>query len=81
MTTLRVGTRGSRLALTQARWVCAKLQAVQPSITTREIVIKTHGDMARDRPFDEAWPVGGFVTALETALLAEEIDVAVHSYK
>ncbi|MHC4775518.1 MAG: hydroxymethylbilane synthase, partial [Planctomycetota bacterium] len=35
----------------------------------------------RDRPFDEAWPVGGFVTALETALLAGEIDVAVHSHK
>jgi hydroxymethylbilane synthase len=81
MTTLRVGTRGSRLALTQTRWVCEKLRAAQPSVTTREIVIKTHGDQQRDRPFDEAWPVGGFVTALETALLAGEIDVAVHSYK
>ncbi|MHC4589750.1 MAG: hydroxymethylbilane synthase [Planctomycetota bacterium] len=81
MTTLRVGTRGSRLALTQTRWVCAQLQAAQPSLMIEEIVIKTHGDIARDRPFDETWPVGSFVTALEEALIANEVDVAVHSYK
>jgi hydroxymethylbilane synthase len=80
MTTLRVGTRGSRLALTQTRWVCAQLQAAQ-SLNIEETVIKTHGDVARDRPFDETWPVGSFVTALEEALLADEVDVAVHSYK
>jgi hydroxymethylbilane synthase len=44
-------------------------------------VIRTHGDLERERPFDETWPVGGFVTALESALRAGEIDVAVHSYK
>ncbi|MHC4651784.1 MAG: hydroxymethylbilane synthase [Planctomycetota bacterium] len=81
MTTLRVGTRGSRLALTQTRWVCAQLQTAQRSVNVEEIVIKTHGDVARDRPFDETWPVGSFVTALEEALLADEVDVAVHSYK
>jgi hydroxymethylbilane synthase len=81
MTVFRVGTRGSRLALTQTRWVCAQLQVAQPSVTTEELVIKTHGDIARDRPFDETWPVGSFVTALEEALIAAEIDVAVHSYK
>jgi hydroxymethylbilane synthase len=81
MTTLRVGTRGSQLALTQTRWVCGKVREAEPSVTTEEIIIKTHGDLARDRPFDESWPVGSFVTALESALVAGEIDVAVHSYK
>jgi hydroxymethylbilane synthase len=81
MTTLRVGTRGSRLALSQTRWVCERLQAALPSVATEQIVIRTHGDIEPDRPFDASWPAGGFVTALESALLAGEIDVAVHSYK
>jgi hydroxymethylbilane synthase len=81
MTRLRVGTRGSRLALTQTRWVCEKLAAAQPSVATDQIIIKTHGDIERDRPFDESWPAGSFVTALESALVADQIDVAVHSYK
>jgi hydroxymethylbilane synthase len=79
MSRLRVGTRGSRLALTQTRWVCDQVRAVQPSVKIEEVVIRTHGDLERDRPFDESWPAGGFVTALESALLAGEIDVAVHS--
>jgi hydroxymethylbilane synthase len=58
-----------------------RLRAARPSVAIEEIVIKTHGDIERDRPFDESWPVGSFVTALESALLADEIDVAVHSYK
>jgi hydroxymethylbilane synthase len=81
VTALRVGTRGSQLALAQTRWVCARLRSAQSSVTTEEVVIKTHGDVERDRPFDETWPVGGFVTALESALRNGGIDVAVHSYK
>ena len=65
MTTLRVGTRGSDLALWQTRWVCRKLCAIHPSIEIEEIIIKTHGDTATNQPFDKDWPVGGFVGAIE----------------
>jgi len=81
MTTLRAGTRGSRLALTQTRWVCERLRAAHASLQIEEIIIKTHGDIATDKPFDASWPVGSFVNALEAALLEGEIDFAVHSYK
>jgi hydroxymethylbilane synthase len=81
MTTLRAGTRGSRLALTQTRWVCERLRAAHASLQIEEIIIKTQGDVAVDKPFDASWPVGSFVNALEAALLAGEIDFAVHSYK
>ncbi len=81
MTTLIVGTRGSRLALTQTRWVCDRLRDANPSLRIEEKIIKTHGDVAVDRPFDASWPVGSFVSALEQALLEGEIDFAVHSYK
>ncbi|MHC4947013.1 MAG: hydroxymethylbilane synthase [Planctomycetota bacterium] len=81
MTTLRMGTRGSRLALTQSRHVAATLQGAHAGLTVEEIVIKTHGDAVTDRPFDESWPVGSFVGALEQALAAGEIDFAVHSFK
>jgi len=81
MTTLRAGTRGSRLALTQTRWVCERLRAAHASLQIEEVIIKTHGDLATDKPFDASWPVGSFVNALEAALLEGEIDFAVHSYK
>ncbi|MCP3903899.1 MAG: hydroxymethylbilane synthase [Planctomycetes bacterium] len=81
MTVLRVGTRGSRLALTQTRWVCDHLRKAHGDLEVEEIIIATHGDTAVDQPFDDAWPVGSFVNALERALLDSEIDFAVHSYK
>ncbi len=81
MTTLRVGTRGSDLALWQTRWVATRLRAAQPSLTVEQIIIKTHGDLATQQQFDADWPVGGFVGAIENALLNNEIDFAVHSFK
>ena len=81
MTTLRVGTRGSDLALWQTRWVATRLRAAQPSLTVEQIIIKTHGDLATEQRFDADWPVGGFVGAIESALLNNEIDFAVHSFK
>jgi hydroxymethylbilane synthase len=81
MSRLRVGTRGSDLALKQTEWVCERLRAVLPSVAIEQIVIKTHGDIAADQHIDESWPVGAFVSALEGALLEQRIDVAVHSYK
>jgi hydroxymethylbilane synthase len=81
MTKLRAGTRGSDLALWQTRWVCARLRQAHPSVETEEVIIKTHGDTATEQLFDANWPVGGFVGAIEQALVGERIDFAVHSYK
>ncbi|MFG1691638.1 hydroxymethylbilane synthase [Gemmatimonadota bacterium] len=80
-TSLRVGTRGSELALWQTRWVSRRLLEAHPSLSLEEVVIRTQGDAAPDESFDESWPVGAFVSALEHALLEDRIDVAVHSYK
>lgn len=81
MIRLRVGTRGSELALRQTRWVCDLLRAVHAGLEFEEVVIKTHGDIATGQPLDTDFPVGGFVGAIEQALLDERIVFAVHSYK
>jgi len=81
MTTLRVGTRGSDLALWQTGWVSDALRAAHPDLQIERIIIKTHGDTAVDQRFDADWPVGGFVDAIEKALIDETIDFAVHSFK
>ena len=81
MSVLRVGTRGSALALWQTRWVCARLQAAHPELEIDEVVLKTHGDVMVDQPIDEHWPVGGFVGAIECAVLDGRVDFAVHSLK
>ncbi len=81
MTLLRVGTRGSDLAQTQTNWVCEKLRESYPSLDIELVIIKTHGDLVQNESFGPLWPVGAFVSAIETALLEERIDLAVHSYK
>lgn len=81
MTLLRAGTRGSDLALWQTRWVCDLLRAAHPFLTIDEVIIKTHGDVAKEQALDTHWPVGGFVDAIERALVEKRIDFGVHSYK
>ncbi len=81
MTRLRVGTRGSDLALWQTRWVCDRLREKHSGLEIEEIIIKTHGDTAKEQLFSADWPVGGFVKAIEDALVAGRVDFAVHSYK
>jgi len=81
VTHLRVGTRGSELALWQTRWVCDRLREKHASIEIEEIIIKTHGDTAADQSLGGDWPVGAFVSAIEKALLGDAIDFAVHSHK
>jgi len=78
---LRVGTRGSDLALWQTNWVRDRLRAAHPSLAIELVVIKTHGDIAATEPFGPAWPAGAFVGAVEVALLDGSVDLAVHSYK
>ena len=76
---IRVGSRGSRLALTQAELAGARLRA--PGIELALIPITTAGDRDRTKPFGEIGSRGVFVKELEEALLEHRIDVAVHSAK
>jgi hydroxymethylbilane synthase len=76
---LRVGSRGSRLALTQAERAAAVLRG--PGIEIALVPVTTAGDRDRTRPFGEIGARGVFVKELEEALLAGRIDVAVHSAK
>ena len=76
---IRVGSRGSRLALTQAEQAAQRLR--RPGIEIALVPITTAGDRDRTRPFGEIGARGVFVKELEEALLAGRIDVAVHSAK
>jgi hydroxymethylbilane synthase len=76
---VRVGSRGSRLALTQAERALSALRA--PGIELALVPITTTGDRDRSRPFGEIGSRGVFVKELEEALLERRIDVAVHSAK
>ena len=81
MSKLRVGTRGSDLALWQTNWVCARLREIHADLEIEQIIIKTHGDVVTDKNVGRDWPVGAFVSALENALLEKRVDFAVHSFK
>jgi hydroxymethylbilane synthase len=80
---LRIGTRGSLLALAQARMVQAQLaQALAVAAEAIEIVvIRTTGDIIQDRPLSEVGGKGLFTKEIEEALLGHRIDLAVHSAK
>jgi hydroxymethylbilane synthase len=80
---IRVGTRGSPLALAQARQVQERLQAAHgPGKLAFEVrIIKTSGDRIQDRPLADAGGKGLFTKEIEEALLAGEVDIAVHSMK
>jgi hydroxymethylbilane synthase len=77
---LRIGTRGSQLALWQANTVAARL-AQSGAPPTRIVVIRTTGDQLQDRPLSEAGGKRLFVKEIEDALLRGEVDLAVHSSK
>jgi hydroxymethylbilane synthase len=76
---IRLGSRGSRLALTQAELAAARLRA--PGIEIALVPITTSGDRDRTKPFGEIGDRGVFVKELEEALLDHRIDIAVHSAK
>ncbi len=78
---MRIGTRGSQLALTQAHWVKAGLEDRHTDLETQLIKIKTTGDQILDVPLAKVGGKGLFVKEIEEALLREEIDLAVHSMK
>lgn len=73
---IRIGSRGSALALVQAHWTADRL--AEGGIVTEIVVISTAGD---ERAPDTAWGEGAFVTAIEHALIEGRVDAAVHSAK
>jgi len=78
---ITIGTRGSALALWQANWVKSELEREYPGIVVTLRVIKTKGDKILDVPLAKVGGKGLFVKEIEDALLAGEIDLAVHSMK
>jgi hydroxymethylbilane synthase len=81
MTSLRIGTRGSPLALWQAHHVADLLRAAEPTLQIELIEIETVGDQVRDVPLTQLGGDGAFTKAIQQALLNNQVDVAVHSLK
>src|SRR5262249_62184267 len=82
---LRIGTRGSPLALIQARMLRERLAAAHPELAAEDavetVVIRTTGDKVRDRTLAAIGGKGLFTKELEEALFSGAIDLAVHSLK
>ncbi len=78
---IRVGTRGSKLALAQTNWVIEQIKGHYPHLRVETVIIKTKGDKILDVPLAKVGGKGLFVKEIEEALLREEIDLAVHSMK
>src|SRR5215470_8997023 len=78
---LRIGTRGSALALWQTEWVKARLEALWPELQVELVPIKTSGDKIQDVSLAKIGGKGLFVKEIEEALLSGAIDLAVHSVK
>lgn len=78
---LRLGTRGSRMALAQTTLVADLLRAAHPGLAIEIVEIATAGDRDQSTPLRDGSGAGWFTSALQEALQRGEADVAVHSYK
>ncbi|MBU6476225.1 MAG: hydroxymethylbilane synthase [Alphaproteobacteria bacterium] len=81
MTTLKIGTRGSPLALAQVELLSKALKKAHPALALEVVKIVTSGDRIQDRALSEAGGKGLFTKEIEEALLSGAIDCAVHSMK
>ncbi len=81
MKTLRIGTRGSALALWQSRHVAGMLARNLPGMQIELVEISSLGDRVTDVPLSHVEGTGFFTASIEQALIANDVDVAVHSYK
>lgn len=79
--TIKIGTRGSQLALYQANLTKKLLLEKFPEATVEIIIIKTKGDKILDVALSKIGDKGLFTKELETALLEKSVDIAVHSLK
>ena len=80
-TSLRIGTRASLLAVTQSTWVRDQIAQAHPGVRVELVKITTKGDRILDVPLAKVGGKGLFVKEIEDALLAGEVDLAVHSMK
>ena len=80
-TEIKIGTRGSRLALIQADYVKGKIEATNPNIKIRLVTIRTTADKIQDSPLYRIGGKGLFLKEIEEALIEGKIDMAVHSMK
>lgn len=78
---MKIGSRGSRLALIQAQWVKEKLESLNQDLEIEIQIIKTKGDLILDRTLDKVGGKGLFVKEIQNALFDGSIDLAVHSMK
>jgi len=78
---LRIGTRGSALALWQAREAAARLAAAHPGLAVELVVLKTEGDRFSEARLSASGGRGVFVKEIQEALLSGKIDLGVHSLK
>ena len=78
---IKIGSRGSPLALWQANWIKDQLESQNPDIAVEIVIIKTSGDKIQDVPLAKIGGKGLFVKELEEALLRKDVDFAVHSMK
>src|SRR5512136_1951810 len=81
MKDLRIGTRGSQLALYQANWVRERLVQTHPDLNVTLVKIRTIGDKIQDAPLAKIGGKGLFVKEIEEALLQKRAALAVHSIK
>jgi hydroxymethylbilane synthase len=79
--TVRIGTRGSALAIRQTDWVAGELARRRPDLSVEIVRIRTSGDHILDRTLSEMGGKGLFVKEIEEALIDGRIDLAVHSMK
>ena len=78
---IKIGSRGSKLALWQANWVKSTLLHHHPDMRVEIIIIKTTGDKIVDTPLAAVGGKGLFVKEIEEALIEGRVDLAVHSMK
>jgi hydroxymethylbilane synthase len=78
---VKIGTRGSALALAQARWVADRITGRHPDCRVELVIIKTTGDKIQDVPLAQIGGKGLFIKEIEEALLRGQVDLAVHSLK
>lgn len=78
---IRVGTRGSNLALAQTKWVVNQLMAHDQDVECEIKIIQTKGDLIQNVSLEKIGDKGLFVKEIEQQLLADQIDLAVHSMK
>ena len=81
MKPVRIGSRGSMLALAQSSWVQQQIESCYPDLQVEMSIIKTSGDRVIDRPIAVVSGKGVFTKEIEDALLNQTIDIAVHSMK